>query len=297
MVFLFFLVLIGFIGGKFLDIKKESIARILIYFMTPITVFWGVLNAKSGLMFVSIPLFFFLTCTAICFLSLHLSKLFLKSDKQLRHILAFGAGNANSGYFAIPVGTLIFGEDALSLIVLTSIGFITYEFTVGFFVAARGGYSFRESLRRVVRLPMIYAFALGVACHQLSLKDSFSVLEETIVMVRNCYSVLGMMLIGLGLSTFSVKSKNSLVYIASSQVYKFALWPLFIAIYYKIGVLGEMGFEGSLSQLPFFTGVLPMAANTVAVAAELKGPSDQAALAVLVSTVISWVLISISFSY
>ena len=46
---------------------------------------------------------------------------------------------------------------------LSALGFILFENSFGFYLAARSRYSARESLRTVLRLPSLYATLLAVA--------------------------------------------------------------------------------------------------------------------------------------
>jgi len=44
--------------------------------------------------------------------------------------------------------------------IISGFGFTLYESTIGFFVAARGRHTIRESIIRLLKLPTVYAFAL-----------------------------------------------------------------------------------------------------------------------------------------
>jgi len=46
--------------------------------------------------------------------------------------------------------------------VLCILGFVLYENTLGFYIVARANFSIKESIRKVLKLPTIYAFLLGV---------------------------------------------------------------------------------------------------------------------------------------
>ena len=157
---LYLLVGVGFVCGRKLKLETAPFGRLLIYFFTPTVVFTAVMNAKLTSSLMALPILFYLLCTAICLLTYFLSAAFVSSPT--RNLLAFAAGNANSGYFAIPVGASLFGEQAVGVIVLCSFGFILYENTVGYFITARGKFDSRDSLRRVLRLPAIYAFAAAL---------------------------------------------------------------------------------------------------------------------------------------
>jgi predicted permease len=273
-------------------VSKESVAKILIYFMTPITVFWGVVKAPKGDGLWVIPLTYFVSCSLIALFVLGvLGKLFFRKQRNESHLLSFGAGNANSGYFAIPVGTAIFGEQAFPLIILTSMGFILYENTVGFFIAARGSFSVARSLQRVLKLPAVYSFILGIIAANTLEPASLEKHSDFIFSIRQTYSVLGMMLIGMGLGSAKFTLTDSLKYTTWAQFSKFCIWPALAAILYKWNVYETLGFSGNFSKLPLFTAFLPMAANTVAVAAEVGASAEKAALAVLLSTLLCWILL------
>ncbi len=294
---MFFLVLLGFLATRLLKINKESFAKILIYFLTPVTVFWGALQAPLEKNTLWIPVFYFGICSSICLLTLYtLGNFFFSKNKKESHLLAFGAGNANSGYFAIPIGTAIFGEGAFPLIVLTSMGFILYENTVGFFIAARGSHSIKQSLKRVVKLPSVYAFFMGLFCAQFFGRSSFSSLSDFVLTIRHTYSVLGMMLIGMGMGSLGFNLRSALRYTLAAQVAKFCIWPLGVFFIFKTNIFKDMGFLGSFEKLPLFTAFLPMAANTVAIAAEVQASVERAAIAVLLSTLLAWVVLPLILS-
>jgi len=60
---LYITILLGYIAGKFLNVKKEAIAPLLIYIIAPIIIFNGVVTTKINVTSLSLPvLFFFLAC-------------------------------------------------------------------------------------------------------------------------------------------------------------------------------------------------------------------------------------------
>ena len=58
---------------------------------------------------------------------------------------------------------ILFGENILGAYVLALFASILYENTIGFFIVNRAEYRPRESLFRMLRLPTVYAFVLGLA--------------------------------------------------------------------------------------------------------------------------------------
>ena len=98
---LYVLILLGFIAGKKLNVKKESIASVLIYIVTPVVIFNSIVSTKITPELLLLPLIFFFCCSFMCLLFYVIGKsLFNNNTKNL---LAFAAGTANTGYFGIPV--------------------------------------------------------------------------------------------------------------------------------------------------------------------------------------------------
>src|SRR5436305_7737692 len=86
---LYCFILLGYIGGKFLGIKKETIAVLLIDIIVPVVLFTGVITTKLSLSTLSIPLLFLLICSSISLLIYYISGFFWKD--ATRNILAFTA--------------------------------------------------------------------------------------------------------------------------------------------------------------------------------------------------------------
>lgn len=288
------LVLLGFVAGKWGRVNRDPIGRLLIYFLTPGMVLSGIIKSPLEPKNALIPLSFFLLCTALCFLSLKTFAKWIVKDKSDRHIVALGCGDANSGYFAIPVGTALLGEQSLPYIILISMGFVLYENTVGYFVAARGSLSFKESLRRVFKLPAVYAVFFALLLKAAGVASLPGPLDELGKSFRATYSVLGMMMIGMGLS--SLKGLQfDFRYLAASFFGKFALWPLILGAGSYFGLASALGIPPHFEILLIFTGFLPMAANMVAISSDVKASVEKSATAVFLSILMSWILLPLLF--
>jgi predicted permease len=74
---------------------------------------------------------FFSLGTVLSLLFLAVGKWAFGKDST-KNILAFAAGTGNTGYFGIPAATALFGDAALSPVVLCILGVILYEHSVGF---------------------------------------------------------------------------------------------------------------------------------------------------------------------
>jgi predicted permease len=277
---LYALILIGFIAGKKLNTHSKSIASLLIYVITPLVVLDGVAKTKIDLNILSLPILFFILCSIMCLVFYKVAAYFWKDPTK--NILAFTAGTGNTGYFGFPVAIILFGQDSLGIAVMAALGFTLYESSVGFFITAKGHHTLKECLIKVLRLPTLYAFFIGVV---LSLTEVRFPSEISDVLDRfvGAYTVLGMMMIGLGLSGIQRASFDR-CFIGLSFTIRFVIWPLAIALIIFIDSLTFQFYGPPLESVMILMSVVPLAANTVTLATEFKAQPDKAALTVLLST-------------
>ena len=283
-------VVAGFAAGRLLGTRKEELAKLVIYMITPVVMFTGVMKADLTAQYLLLPVIFFILCTLFCLAAK--AAAVRRFSSPLPNILGFASGNANSGYFAIPVGMALFGDGALSTIILCSFGFVLYEHTVGFYVTARGRHSPAEALAKVFRLPAVYAFLIGLAVNWLGFTLSGPMLELT-NNVRGAYSVIGMMIIGLGVADLK-DWRIDFGFTAYACFWKHLAWPIVVGLL----LAGESAYAGFFApdarQIIFLMATLPLAANTVAVAAILNVEPERAAVAVLTSTLLALALVPLT---
>lgn len=278
---LYLMIFLGYIAASKLRAQKETIGKILIYIIAPIVIFSGTYTAEITVANLALPVIFFIICSCLALLFFGIGNYIYKQDST-KNILAFAAGSGNTGYFGIPVATAIFGEQAFSYMVLCILGFVLYENTLGFFLAARGNHTRAESLTKVVRLPTVYAFFIGLLLNYFQV-DLGSIATTTISHFKGAYTLLGMMIIGMGLSTVKIHHIKW-KFISLTFLAKFIMWPFI--------VLGLIILDKNILHLysPLIynifvlLSIVPLAANTVTIATELNVHPDKASLAVLFST-------------
>ena len=281
---LYALIVLGYILGKRQDGVREVLADLLIYFVSPVVIAHGILHSELGGKSLALAPLMFLVCCAISTCTYFLSK-FVWSDST-RNILAFTAGTGNTGYFGLPVSIVLFGDEAIAPAVIAGLGVILYENSLGYYYAARGHCTAQDCLKLVARLPSLYAVLITA-----TLKFGFHAepniyVDEVGTKFVGTYSVLGMMLIGVGLSqlkSFAVDWK----FLSSSLMIKFIIWPLVIGSLVSF----DSWHLGYLSRIEksvlIILSCCPLAALTVAFAAKFKAQPEKAAFAVLVSTILS----------
>lgn len=286
---LYIVVLFGFLAGRFSEVKKETVANLLIYIITPVVVFGGVFSAPITAYALFLPILFFVLAASICVLYYFISGLFFKTSE--RNILAYAAGVGNVGYFGLPIGLALFGPQQMGVMVLIVLGFILYEHSLGFFIAAKGQFSSRQALKKLLKLPALHAFFFALFCNIVAFPLS-PFIDDLLVSFRGAYTVLGMMLVGLGLS--QIKSA-SIDYMFSGLAFvaKFLIWPIVIMGIIFIDSRWLNFYDASIYQIMFLMSIVPLASNTVAFATKFNLFPEKSAFTVLLSTLFALIYIPI----
>lgn len=286
-------IVLGYLGTRFLHISRESIANLLIYILGPIVVFLAVLSVKieSNLLF--LPIFFYLFGSIIAFLLLYFSKILWKDTTT--NILAFSGGTGNTGYFGIPLAIIFFPPYLADIYIFTVLASLLYESTTGFYVTAKGNFSLKESLKKISRLPLIYAFIAGIICNLLGFNIPVDLLPYT-DQFKGAYGILGMMLIGMGLVGFNFRYGNDLdgKFLSILFILKFILWPLAILVIIYLDKTIFMFLNEDLYKVMFLFSIVPLAGNAVTLAVLLDAKPEKMSFAVIISMIVSVVYIPIA---
>lgn len=261
----------------------------MLYIVTPSVVFSGVMTAPLSAEVILLPVLVFVLCSVIGIGHLWLAKRWITDGSA--SIIPLSVGTGNTGYFGVPVALLLFGEQGLAIYIVCMLGTVVYESTVGFYLAARGRYELKDALRRVVKLPSIYAFALGV-CLNLSGVSIPLVIEPLFDNLRGAYSIFGMMIIGMGIVSFRGLGGNWR-FTGLAFLGKFVVWPLVALVFWWIDsqVLGL--YDLAVHQAIFLLSITPIAANTVVMATLLDASPKQAAGTTLLSTLFALIYIPV----
>ncbi len=280
LIFLYFLIFLGFIAGRALKIKRESIASLLIYIIAPAVVFNGVITTRLSASTLSLPLLFLVIGSLICLIFYFFGGFFWKTSE--RNILAFTAGSGNTGYFGLPVVLALFGERYLGIAVLLTLGIIFFEHSLGFFITAKGNHTVREAVVKLAKLPTLYAFLCGIVL-QMWYVDIPSSLVDIFSYFRGTYTILGMMLIGLGMAGVTRASIDS-QFTGMAFLGKFVVWPVFALAVVVFDMYNFRLWTMEIHRVILLLSVVPLASNTVAFATQLNTHPEKAALTVLLST-------------
>ena len=281
---------IGYILTRYFRVKRNFIATLLIYILGPIVILFATLSIELNLQLLFLPLFVFFFGTTIAF---YILKKY-KDDWNDASIntLSFTCGTGNTGYFGIPLSMILLSPESANIFIFATLGSLLYENTTGFYVTAKGSFTAKQSIIKVIKLPLLYAFILGLCLNILGFRTPEYIIPYFEGFKRS-YGILGMMMLGMGMKGFNLKADVDIKYLRIAYFYKFIFWPaviLFI-IFIDKSFLGFLNEE--VYKYLFLFSVVPLAGNTVTLAVLLKARPEKASFTVLLSTLISVIYIPI----
>ncbi len=289
---LYVTVALGWTAGRYLEASGRHIAGIMLYIVTPSVVFSGVMAAPLSPEVILLPFLVFGISSVLGIVQLKLAKSALNDGSA--NIIPLCVGSGNTGYFGVPVALLLFGEEGLALYIVCMLGTTLFENSVGFYLAARGRYSIREALWRVLKLPSVYAFLAAVVLNLagLGIPDIFVPLFDNL---RGAYSVLGMMIIGMSITSFRGLAGN-IRFTALAFFGKFVIWPMVAIVFWWVDSTLLGIYQPAVHKAMFLISITPIAANTVVIATLLDTSPKQAAGTVLLTTLFALAFIPVMIS-
>ncbi|MDN3520323.1 AEC family transporter [Halomonas ramblicola] len=279
-------VALGWLAARRLAVDPRPVATLLIYLIAPLTFFRALILGGPTPDYLLLTLATFATASLLAMVVGRLAR--GRFAPQEAALLAFSAGTGNTGYFGLPLALVLLPPEGVTLYLFCVLGVTLYEFTVGFYLSARGRFSVAQSLAKIVRLPLVYAFLAALLASGLGLEVPEAVLEGMAVFPAT-YTLLGMMIIGMTLGRVNIREVDPR-FIGACVAIRYGLWPL-LALAAVLGLQALIPLSPELVLAILLLGVVPMAANVVVVAMELGSAPAKGALAVLITTLAAPLLI------
>lgn len=273
----------GFFAGRYLNLQRETLANLLIYFVAPVVFFFGVVQAPHGwTQLLLVPVF--LGVGSLLGVSVYagVKRLY---PQQERSILGFIAGSGNTGYFGIPLVAVLLGPDALVVAIMVTIGLDLFQYTVGYYLMARHSARSEGVLQKIAKNPLIWALAAGTIWTQMGWGVPAQV-APIAAYFNGTYIILGMLVIGLGLSG-PRQQKIDVRFVAGAFIAKFVLFPLVVALLVMVDRQFLHIFSDLTHKAVLLLSLVPIASDAVAFATILDIHPQKTAHTVMLSSVFS----------
>ena len=280
---LYFSVAIGFASGRLLHVDRDSISRLVVYVIVPIVFFRGGMNTAMSWDIASLLVVVFLLCVGLC-LAFYAIGRRIWSDATA-NVLGLAAGQGNMGYFGLPVAMLLFDAQTVGIYMVMIIAMIVQESTLGFYITARGKHTPMDAIKKLLKIPTLYAYSAGLIGNQLGWQIP-AFLAGFFDHVFGAYTLLGMMIVGLGLASvrgFAI----DLRFVSLAFLAKFICWPALALLVVNIDTHWLGLYSEQTHHALILVSIVPLAANSVAIASILDAHPEKAATAVFLSTLIA----------
>ena len=290
---LYIYIIMGFVAGRILNVKQESITQMLFYLVNPIVIFHNISVVRMTHVMLAIPIVYFLICCTVCMIFYFLGKKIWADDTK--NILAFSAGTGNLGYMMMPIIYVFFGQELLVIFFLMIAGQSLYDNTLGFYISAAGKYSASTSIMKVLKIPSIYSFILAIIVSKLEIRmpDSIGIVTKNISVM---YSILGMMVIGLSVSNIK-KLEIDFKLLGMCLLARFVVWPLMV---FCVVLLDKHVFHiypEKYHQLWMVVSFIPIGVNSLIVATILNNKPEKITSVLIITTVSALLYIPLAIKY
>ena len=281
---LYFSILLGLFSTLFLSCDKNTIAKILLFILAPLIVFNATISVKLDASVLFLPIFFFLLSSTLAFILLFVFKR-IYSDNTA-NLLAFSTSTGNTGNIGIPLAILFLEPHLVDVFIFTVLASILYQNSVGYYITAKGHFTAKESIKKVLKLPVLYAFLLGIIFNISGFKipDIFLNYADYL---KGTYAILGMMLLGMGMEKMRSNNSFDLKFISYAIIIKFFLWPMIVLAFIFVDKNYIHFLNEGFYMIMFLFSIVPLAGNTVTVATLLNVKPQIMSVALFISTVIS----------
>jgi predicted permease len=286
---LYILMGLGFIAGRYLRVDSHSVARLMMYIIVPFVFFTGISRMEMSPALALVPLVGYAIASIMGLGGYAIAKRFYGDTRA--NIVGLASGTANIGYFGLPIAMMLFDAQGVGIYLLGIIGNVLYENSFGFYLTARGEHDAREALRRTVRMPAIHAAILGIIASALDWQP-WPVILDTASYFTGTYTVLGMMMIGLGLAGLE-HFRVDMRFTGLLFLIKFVGWPLLAGGFVMLDTGLLHWFDRPVHHALMLVSFMPLSANSVAIASLLNCQPQRTATAVLLSTFVALIYVPV----
>lgn len=275
----FLLMSIGYALDRALQLDIQTLTRLIFYVLSPAIVFLTL--AGSDLLvrdMLQIAGFTLGHELAMMLLALLIFSSRPFADK--RTVLTFGSVFYNSGNYGFPLMLLAFGEAAVGKIAIVLVVQTIVLYTLGLllFVGFKDGLG--DSLRRLVRVPVLYAVLAGVVFRAFDWQLGGAV-GSAVGRLGDAFVGVALLTLGAQLSRSRVASGDA-VPVSGLVVMRLLISPLVAA-----GMAAALGLPPDLSAVLVVAAGLPMAVNIFVIAKEFDRQPELASRLVFWTTLLS----------
>ena len=282
----------GFIGQKLLKLDIKSISTMSLYLMLPFLTFDTFYSNQLNVEYFYMFLFTCLLALIMTTLTV-LFGFFIKADKTQMSAMLLGTIFPNSGNYGAPVAMFAFGAMGFQYAVIFMVIHAFLMNTIGIFIASYGSEkttSIKDSLMRVIKMPVLYGFLFGVLLQLLHIELP-STIQDGISLVGSASIPTVMLILGMQLAEIKPQ-KFELKYVNTVTIFRMLISPLLAVVLVNFMPVNDM-----IKNVYILLAAMPIAANTTLLAVQFNVKPDLTSFTTLVTTLLSLVTIPLTLLF
>ncbi len=295
---IFLLIFLGYALSKKFNVDINTLTKANFYIFLPVFIFTNIYSTKIPLEMIK-----------ICGFAVLVLILNAMIGNLISHKRGYDTGKKfaflnsvmfyNSGNIGVPLVTLVFSSDpyiiegstpyldlavAIQITVLVVQNITTNTF--GFFNAGRAKLHWKNSIKKIFSMPVIYAIPSALILKLLPYDLTEIPIWKGLEYIRSGLISLALITLGVQLSRTNFQFGSKDAYIAS--FIRLLGGPTIAFILIKI-----MGFSGIIAQVLMISTSVPTSVNTALIAVEYNNHPDYASQTVLITTIFSAITLSL----
>lgn len=288
---IFLLIFLGYILNKKFDLDINTLSKANFYIFVPIFVFTNIYATEIPMEMIKVFVFAILVLIINIFIG-NLISAKKGYDTSKKYAFLNSIMFYNSGNVGLPLITLVFGSvpyiiggktPYLEMAVTVQITVLVVQNittnTLGFYNAGKARLHWKDSIRNIFSMPVIYTIPSALILKTLPLDLTKIPIWIGLEYIRDGMVSIALITLGVQLSRTKLHMGNKDAYL--SVIIRLLGGPIIAFILIKI-----MGFSGIIAQTLMISTSIPTAVNAALIAVEYDNHPDFASQTVLISTVL-----------
>jgi malate permease and related proteins len=284
---IFLLIGAGALLQRSIRLDLSTLSTLTVYFLLPAVCFVNIYESNMSSELISQTLVFLLLFNILLILtSMFIAKV-NKFNPKLTATFKNSMVLSNSGNYGLPVSELVFAANpaGMSIQIIISIFQNLLTFTYGFFNSVSAESSGLDILRKIIRLPVIYALLLAILLKWLHI-DIPEFLWRPIENSSNAFLAVALVTLGAQVAFLKItRISRPIVWIVIGRL---ILSPIIGLL-----VIYTLGLTDITAQALFIASSFPSSRNSALLALEYDNYPEYASQAVLLTTIISSITVAI----
>lgn len=286
---IFLVIASGYALQRRRPMDTRILSALLMYLFVPALTFDAILNNPLTGSDIGVMVAFGVALTIVSWILAALGGRWLKLDKQAAAGVLAGSLLMNTGNYGASAALFAWGDDGFQMAIVFMAVHYIFAGPIAIYACARGTLGARESLRALIRQPLLYATLIAAAIRLAGWEasDLPSFVVRPIELIGQANVPVALVLLGMHLVGMRLKAEDysALGLLGLSRL---VLPPLLL-----LPLLPLIGAEGTLRDVLLMQSAMPVAVSAVAFASEFDARPDLVGAGVITTTLASLVTTSI----